>query len=87
MHDLKQSHLSHFAVGPLQTDAHPKEVYCNLYGIHCDPAQPFQWERVAGTQNVLLVHSKMWLVTLTLGLALHCIKMISREAIQSLGEY
>ena len=31
-----------------QTDSDPKEVYFNLYGIHCDPSSSFQWERVAG---------------------------------------
>ena len=32
----------------MQADSDVKEVYFNIYGIHCDPAAPFQWARIAG---------------------------------------
>lgn len=35
-------------------DSDPKEVYFNLYGIHCDPSTPLQWEKIAGSLSLPL---------------------------------
>ena len=32
----------------MQADSDVKEVYFNIYGIHCDPTAPFQWAKIAG---------------------------------------
>ena len=38
-----------------QADADVKEVYFNIYGIHCEPALPVQWSRIAGAALVCTV--------------------------------
>ena len=37
-----------------QRDSDPKEIFLNLYGIHCDPNAFFQWEKIAGASTILL---------------------------------
>ena len=32
----------------VKTNSEPKEVYFNLYGVHCDPTSPFSWDKIAG---------------------------------------
>jgi len=36
-----------------QRDSDPKEIFLNLYGIHCDPNASFQWEKIAGASTIL----------------------------------
>ena len=45
--DLHPFHL-------FQRDSDPKEIFLNLYGIHCDPNAFFQWEKIAGASTILL---------------------------------
>jgi len=44
-----------FGVTLVKRDSEPKEIFFNLYGIHCDPSEPFQWEKIAGEKATFTV--------------------------------
>ena len=48
-----------------QRDSDPKEIFLNLYGIHCDPNAFFQWEKIAGASTILLSIWTIYLLLLT----------------------
>ena len=35
----------------VKTNSEQKEVYFNLYGVHCDPTAPFSWDKIAGAST------------------------------------
>lgn len=49
-----------------QRDSDPKEIFLNLYGIHCDPNAFFQWEKIAGASTILLSIWSIYSLLLTI---------------------
>ena len=48
-----------FVITCPQKGSDPKEIYFNLYGLHCPPSAPFHWDKVAGKD--ILVYRPVWL--------------------------